>query len=252
MSGCSLQEAFPDTAKQSGQIAKKEERYKAKKCAGPALTFLKEGISDLDADRQTPPLPPSEKLEGRKGYHDAIVQGFVSEEKVKKVDVIGENSPQLQRPSPDFTRTMYGDPVPSYFGKSVEEKFADFSASPNDTAGYKIDGSDFLGSFAAQGVAKASGKPMRAPSVSDAWKPMTPSGARTSFFDVLPEPGVSGDVFSLDEKQSLLKKLDTLFARLDDLESKRNEYAHAEVTLFILSGLFLMFGFETVRKFQNA
>jgi hypothetical protein len=78
---------------------------------------------------------------------------------------------------------------------------------------------------------------------------MTPSGVRTSFFDAEAPPSDQG-VCTMDEKRSLLGNLDTLFAKLDDLESRRNEYAHAEVSLFILSGLFLMFGFETVRKFH--
>ena len=61
----------------------------------------------------------------------------------------------------------------------------------------------------------------------------------------------SGDAFSRDEKAALLNKLDTLFARLEELESKRNEYAHMEISMFILSGLFLMFGLETVRKIRG-
>ena len=82
---------------------------------------------------------------------------------------------------------------------------------------------------------------------------MTPSGINTSFFPesepVAPVAPVAPDeVFSRDEKLALINKIDTLFARLDSLELKRNEYAHAEVTLFILSGLFLMFGLETARK----
>jgi hypothetical protein len=56
--------------------------------------------------------------------------------------------------------------------------------------------------------------------------------------------------FNSEEKQTLLRKLDVLFARLEELESKRNDYAHSEVALFILSGLFLMFGMETMRKFR--
>ena len=42
MSGYSeIDEAFPDTALQSGRIARKEERKRAKQCKGPALAFLK-------------------------------------------------------------------------------------------------------------------------------------------------------------------------------------------------------------------
>ena len=69
---------------------------------------------------------------------------------------------------------------------------------------------------------------MPPPSVNDAWKPMTPSGVRTSFFSN-ESPDSDQGVFTMDEKRSLLGKLDTLFAKLEELESKRNEYAHAEV-----------------------
>jgi hypothetical protein len=80
-----------------------------------------------------------------------------------------------------------------------------------------------------------------------------PTGTNTSFFEPLPANEeysivARGESFNRDEKTDLLKKLDVLFARLDDLENKKNEYAYAEVSLFILSGLFLMFGIETVRK----
>lgn len=289
MSGCLLQDAFPDTAKQSGQVAKKEERYKAKKCGGPALAFLKAGS---DPDRQAHhPLPSIDKLEGREGFQaKQIKESFVAQDEqnleyapvtvsncnreereiVKNLvgqrvdDVIGEKSrktlpraAESPAQTPDFTKTMYGDPVPSYFGKSVsDDGFADYSSSMTDNPGYMVQGSTFSPNSNEKGLEKASGPiSLPTPSIMDAWKPITPSGARTSFFESLPQ-GDQQDSnghhasFSKDEKQSLLQKLDTLFARLEELESKSNEYAHAEVSLFILSGLFLMFGLETVRKFR--
>jgi hypothetical protein len=288
MSGCSLQEAFPDTAKQSGQIARKEERQKAKKCGGPALTFLKATDDpDPDPDRQSQrPPPPPEKMVRREGFvaqdkenleytpvklSDCDEQG---RELIKNLigqqvdDVIGEKSrktlpraTESPAQTPDFTKTMYGDPVPSYFGKSSsDEGYADFSTSMTDNPGYTVQGSSFSPSITPQmGLDKAAGgspnSQLGPPSITDAWKPMTPSGVRTSYFDSLTVSGSddsSGKYasFSNDEKQSLLQKLDTLFARLEELESKKNEYAHAEVSLFILSGLFLMFGLESVRKIR--
>lgn len=288
MSGCSLDEAFPDTTQKAGRIARREEREKAKRCAGPALKFLK----SQDPDRQNlVPLPPAEQLKGSEGFLEekrALGEGFViqdssnsqwtplpptqidkqEQELVKNLvgqkvdDVIGQKSratlpraassdSNQEATTPDFTKTMYGTPVPSYFGKSTEG-YADFSNSLTDNPGYHLQGADFLGSFGAVGLDKASGRvALATPSVNDAWKPMTPGGARTSFFDELPQLTRGTEAsFSRDEKESLLKKLDTLFARLEELESKRNEYAHAEVSLFILSGLFLMFGLETVRKMR--
>jgi hypothetical protein len=295
MSGSLLHEAFPDTAADSGRVARREERAKAKRCDGPALKFLKaSGDVGVDPDRQRlVPLPPVEQMKGSEGFvaeKGVLSQGFVAQDssnaqwiplKVTDVDekerelvknlvgqkvddVIGQRSratlpraAESAAQTPDFTKTMFGTPVPSYFGKSsgATEGFAEFNKSLQDNPGYQLQQADFLGSFGAIGLDKAAGRAtLTTPSVNDAWKPMTPSGARTSFFDELPVPSgltIGQDVsFSRDEKESLLKKLDTLFARLEDLESKRNEYAHAEVTLFILSGLFLMFGLETVRKMK--
>lgn len=293
MSGCSLQEAFPDTAKQSGQTARREERAKARRCGGPALAFLKAsgeagGYSDLDPDRQAQrPLPPAEKMEGREGFQEKqryegwaaqdaknrefAPQRTTPEEEAERElvnnlvgqrvdDVIGQKSRRTlpraaESPAqlPDFSTTQYGDPVPSYFGKSIEG-MADFSASLADNTGYTVQGADFQSSFAKGGLEKATGaQTLPVPSINDVWKPITPTGANTSFFEYLPATTRNSEeagVFSRDEKASLLQKLDTLFARLEEMESKKNEYAHAEVTMFIISGLLLMFGLETVRKIR--
>jgi hypothetical protein len=139
--------------------------------------------------------------------------------------------------------------VPSYFGKSENQGFADFSKSLADNTGYQIPGADFLGSFRQSGLDKPSGEQnLPIPNINSVWKPITPSGTNTSFFD---SSGLRDDsIFSKDEKESLLNKLDTLFARLEDLESKKNQHSHVEVSIFILSGLFLLFGLETVRKIR--
>lgn len=325
MSGCSLQEAFPDTAKRSGEVARREERTKAKRCGGPALAFLK----SLDPDRQAhTPLPPAERVDGRQAYEEKKrMEGYATADRqgrgtnfsegyenqnrewapevvtpeaeaerelVKNLvgqrvdDVIGSKSRKtLPRAAdaalsgatsvapaqlPDFSRTEYGDPVPSYFGKSLEG-MADFSSSLADNTGYTVQGADFQGSFSSGALEKATGaqsgsagadpllsvgelarlpQTLPIPSLNNVWKPITPTGANTSFFEVPQQTGrtESAGAFSQEEKQSLLHKLDTLFARLEDLESKRNEYAHAEVTLFIISGLVLMFGLESVRKLR--
>jgi hypothetical protein len=83
MSGCSLHEAFPDTATQSGKKAKKWERDKAKRCQSPALAFLKAtddlGDQGPDPDRLVTRLPPSDKLQGQEGFvTQAMIKGISS------------------------------------------------------------------------------------------------------------------------------------------------------------------------------
>lgn len=292
MAGCSIEEAFPDTAMDSGRIARKEERKKAKQCGGPALAFLKAGgegnpIDTLDPDRQQlVPLPPAETLKGYEGFlaeqQASNTQWIPQKRTVKQEqqieseknligqfvdDVIGQKSRStlpkaIESPTqlPDPKKNFLGQAVPSYFGKSIDssEGFADFSKSLTDNPGYTLTGgqgskADFLGSFAATNFNKATGVPsLSTPSVNDAWKPLTPSGSRSSFFEHLPpsgyENGTQQDSFNRDEKQALVMKIDTLFARLEELESKRNENAHIEVSMFVLSGLFLIYGIDAMRR----
>jgi hypothetical protein len=255
MSGCSLNEAFPDTAGESGKVARKEERKKAKACGGPALAFLK--MSD-DPDRQAArPMPPPEKM-GKEGFQSApSSEGLITDLVGERVDdVIGC---QVARP-PKAVQSTTALPdsgtsiVPSYFGKANDNGFADYNAAPSTNQEYQLQKANFTGSFGTSGIDKAAGSGMLSiPNLNNAWKPLMPTGTNTSFFEPLPANEeysivARGESFNRDEKTDLLKKLDVLFARLDDLENKKNEYAYAEVSLFILSGLFLMFGIETIRK----
>jgi hypothetical protein len=273
MSGCSLTDAFPDITDKSGKIARKEERKKAKTCGGPALSFLKaadaegnEADPDRMAQRDTPPSTMSNQKENFLSPSDfkpiQEAKGACPDDSSSLIgqhvkDVIGEKSRNsLPRAIQGQTTkgNSYGESVPSYFGKSDEDLagYADFNPALNDNPGYQIAGAGF-GSFDKKGLEKATGQQiLPTPALNNVWKPLTPGGAQTSFFDAHygHAQSKSDDSFSREEKEALLKKLDTLFARLDDLENKKNEYAHTEVSLFILSGLFLLFGLESLRKFR--
>lgn len=289
MAGCSLTEAFPDITEESGKIARKEERKKAKSCKGPALAFLQSQDNGPDPDRQAerPPPPPDASLaskdflqkkalshgDQKDSYADfkpIRIKGSEDDDKAlsnsmlgeRVNDVIGQKGRSLPRGTSaiqvtDPGKTMYGEPVPSYFGKNNDtDSFADFSKLAGDNPGYQLEGSDFMTAFSGKGVDKAAGgagSSMEPASLDNVWKPLAPRGLVPNAPTV---PASNGIVyphdasFNSEEKQTLLRKLDVLFARLEELESKRNDYAHSEVALFILSGLFLMFGMETMRKFR--
>jgi hypothetical protein len=251
MSGCSLTEAFPDITDNSGKIARKEERKKAVKCGGPALSFLK--AEDPDRMAEKPDVTPS-PMKREEGFNASDIKiqadsGSLIGEEVH--DVIGEKS-KNSLPRATSAKNSEGstnEKVPSYFGKS-DDSFADFNPLFSDNPGYQIQGAGF-GSFDKKGLEKATGQLLPTPALNNVWKPLTPSGAETSFFKARYTTKEStDDSFSKEEKQALLKKLDVLFARLDDLEYKKNDYAHTEVSLFILCGLFLLFGLESVRKLR--
>jgi hypothetical protein len=80
---------------------------------------------------------------------------------------------------------------------------------------------------------------------------LTPGGANTAFFDKLPSPGGEipiGQVSGSYEKEELFRKLDSIYARLDDLEVRRGENAQTETLLFIMSGIFVLFSMDLLVK----
>ena len=249
MEGCSLHDAFPDAGGKPGRSARREERRRAATCGGPALAFLKAQSADLDPDRQTQTkLPPAEKVGGagvgfkqeEDGFHDGG-GGDLAAQQVN--DVIGRAKAKTTGQAPD------------YFGKAPVDAYADFSSSPKDNPGYLLGAgqADFLGSFAAPGLGKAGGEATLAtPMTNLAWKPMssgawsTGSGSATGSAT---GQGTNTSFLNSEDHATMVKKLDLLFARLEDLESRENVNGHIEVTMFILSGLFLLFGIETLRKF---
>ena len=180
MSGCSLEDAFPDGGGRSSRISRKEERKRAEKCPGPALSFLKaQGQDEQDPDRLSPPLPPVERLKGSEGFTGNLVGQRVN-------DVIGQKA----RNTLPTARKEDVSPTPAYFGKSLEsspsvsEEFADFSSSVQDNPGYLLGPkpqTDFLGSFGAVGLGKAGGFGLPPPNTDNKWKPLSKGGVTTSY-----------------------------------------------------------------------
>jgi hypothetical protein len=292
MEYCSIDDAFPPIGggpastgckgSKAGDIARKEERKKAKRCKGPPLTFL-EGSGDqplTDPDRpaliplpETPPLnrstgliqhapvdaPPREAFEDMMGSTQEpqaeLRASFRSEKPLPDLQKIYNKLPDLTTIA--GPNTAIKNTLPSYFGANydddaVEEGFASFTNIIGDDPAYRLS-PDFTSAFAGKGANKASGTDvLPIPSVKNVWKPLTPSGANTSFFDKLPSPGgeipigqVSGGGY---EKEELFRKLDSIYARLDDLEVRRGENAQTETLLFIMSGIFVLFSMDLLVK----
>lgn len=238
--------------------------------------------------------PTGEKAGVKEGFSQgglgADAPGAVED---REVDVIGSAQYKRNTTLPDASKVQRTSELPklsaqtpSYFGRSEDdaasvssrtdtpassepkprtptetEGFASFSRLAGDNPGYQL-APDFLGTFGAVGYDKSAGKALLGtPNLNDAWKPLTPGGGDTAFFDSVTWPGgrsngrqrrsvgsVDGEGMSREEKELLLKRIDLLFAKLERLESGRNENAQTEIAIFVFSGLLLMFGMDVMRR----
>lgn len=290
MEYCSYEEAFPQIGggpsnpgcidQKGSQAARKEERKKAKRCKGPPLTFL-----DLDPDRpavqrvpEVPPLNPATGLREHapvdapqaEPFQDVNVPyDLTSQRQPDDAGQIARNTFPNVPGQNKFLKKETNCKIPSYFGASgdMEEGFqGTFGLQPKNYApqapytdvignddSYRLF-PDFKDAFKRvtnmDAIAGKSLAPI--PSVVNEWKPLTPSGANTAFFDHLPPPGgqypKGTTAVSMDDPAVLSKKIDTLFTRLDDLESRRGENTQTEILLFVMSGLFVLFSMDIMSK----
>jgi hypothetical protein len=139
----------------------------------------------------------------------------------------------------------------SYFGADPEDGFADYSP---DAANFLMEPTIENGF----GIGSAPAAALPVPSVSDYWKPLTPAGVETSFFNTLPAPG--GRYVKQDkvkekvpqwEEPSINRKIDQIMARLDDLQRRNSgspEQAQTEIMLFVSSGIFVLFLMDLLVK----
>jgi hypothetical protein len=238
--GCSLDDAFPDA------VPRLPGQKKKRSTKGPALAFLK-GV-DSDPDRPFVGKVPEEekpfaKTEGLQNTRNT--EGFKNQDD-PTVDIIGQGP----------VKDSYNHAVSSYFGKSeTDENLSNFSPAVEDKTGYILN-PVFPAKFSPPSSLDSSAN------TNDTWKPMTSgrSGIQTAYFGPSDTANrssreragevekLSGDV---DETMLLLRRqIDTLFARLESMEHRRSEFSHSELGLFILTGLFIMFGLDTVRRLK--
>lgn len=271
MNYCALDDAFQSiggggsvpspgcTNDYSGRAARKEERRKAKRCKGPPAVYL--DITDKDPDRQQlnklPDVPAMNPAIGLREHVPVYAPQGSLEPFVPRNDddpngdyvraelPIGINVPgttEVQKPCPGRKKFFGADPDGDTFANYIP-----------DQENYRLE-PDFLTAFEHAGVAKAgSSAALPNPSVNMYWKPLTPSGAQTSFIERLPPPGgdyyqapsrLQGDVSNDD----IMKKLDKLWARLDDMNTSSPEQVTSELLMFISSGVFVIFLMDLLVK----
>lgn len=235
-------------------------RKRAKKLKGPALAYSDSIQGDIPS---TDPDRPAVKRMG-------------DVETVQKEKEAFSAPPVLPKASCLFSDTG----TPSYFGRwaeDVEENFSTYSAVPSDDSNYRLQ-PDFTKGSTLEGIQKAASAPLPEPELNDSWKPMTPAASYTAFLQASPEPRVAPAPEKLVEvdpdwatkgsaakgpvgvndydnkydshtrEEALIKRIDELVGRLDELEKKSVQDSQKEILLFVGTGLFLILSFEFMTR----
>jgi hypothetical protein len=247
MNYCALDDAFqvigapsPGCANDTAtRAARKEERRKARRCKGPQETYF-----DKDPDRQNisklPIIPAMNPSIGLREHTPVDApQGSLEPFVPRNDDDVSGDCVRNQLPCniPGTTERQKSCTSASWFGADIDESFADYIP---ESQNYRLQ-PDFLKAFEQAGVARA-GSTLPNPSTNMYWKPFTTSGAQTSFIDKLPPPG--GE-YTPDD---IMKKLDRLWARLDDMNRSTPEQVTSELLMFISSGIFVLFMMDLLVK----
>jgi len=240
MNYCSLEDAFQEGAPSPGcggdqatKQARREERRKARRCKGPAATYL-----ELDPDRQhLSSLAEVNPMNHGTGLREHVPvtapqeEGFASEEPISA--------------PPAYVQPASLPPTAAkkkFFGADPDDGFADYEPDQKD---HMLE-PDFMKPFQPSGVKG----PLPSPSSQLHWKPLTASGAQTAFIEHLPPPGGQYAPRARREisMEEIVKKMDRIMARLDDTHTASPEQVTSEIMMFISSGIFVLFLMDLLVK----
>ncbi len=274
----------------SSSSQRREERRRAKRCKAPSQKFLDADRQGFDLGEEPSPMRGSGALtdgvnpfnpETGMQEHAPLTADTAYGQEEEALAQVPRSAYTARRPptatvaahvklrETEGPRTLISSASakpPAYFGADPDADISGFSNSNNLSDGFQnfnpIEDSkeymmetDFAHTFGQRGENKASGTTLPIPSIVDAWKRLTPSGASTAFIEHLPSPGgslmppatstsYSGFSRSQNISDDMKRRFDEIFSRLDDLESSRSagdKNTQMEIFLFILSGMFVMF-----------
>lgn len=287
---CALEDAFQDPEgaphpgcgdDEAARQARKEERRRARRSkvvpmGGPAEASSSSSTPhSKDPDRQPwNPLPDVPAMTGSREQG----QDSEREEPFDPYNKAARTAQTSKNPSPPISSGYDKDRLDEYAkaeykshfmtipvnGHSVTGSKRFFGAQgPSDEpyADYAPDSPsllqpDFTQAFQQRASfgGKATSSPLPPPVLDQFWKPLTPSGAQTSFIEHLP-PGHGqgrtlrsayerGDISS----EEIMKKLDQLFAKIEDMNQSTPEQLASEVLMFVSSGIFVLFLMDLLVK----
>jgi len=268
---CTLEDAFPNI--QNGSVRNISE-----------LPYVggKDAFSSKEERRAARKLAKKRKGAPAEAYIPPTDPDRPAVERMKSVDTVAEQKESFVMPVLPKASCIFSDPgTPSYFGAGeddIEEAFSSYSAAPRDEINYRLQ-PDFTKSDMLKGAQKAASEPLPEPPLTDSWKPLTPGATYTSYFNEIPAPkkpakataesqprpdpdwGTKGQGSSIpgpvaanestqvnNHQDALLKRIDDLMGRLEQLEKKNKEDSQAEILMFVGTGLFLLMSFELLAR----
>jgi hypothetical protein len=235
MEFASLQDAFP------------QDDHKKKKSRKSKEGFQAYELPPTDADRpavqRMGEIPPFNLAKGGQNPEDELLDA--STKFLKKPTV--NNS----LPAPRSLNALSKGNPPSFFGAEPftnpnDDMMAPFNngTKPNS---YMLD-SDFTKAFDQTGFGRVTGDALPVPELRNRWKPLSEDRVDTAF--TAKPKGAQFVGLDPSEFAAMKGKIDTLIARLDDIENRADgSNPQMEMLSFIMTGLFLMFALDlAVRK----
>jgi hypothetical protein len=257
---CTIEDAFPNIGEGVGKKAdtpyaggkdgysSREERRAAKKLRAKRIKGAAIMAEDPPAMTVDPDRPAVERMEA--------------------IDTVQKEKEAFALPVLPKASCLFSDTgTPKYFGQwaedDVEEGFSSFSPSPMDDANYRLY-PDFTKGDMLKGVEKAAGKNLPEPPINDQWKTITEAASYSAYYDreKTPPPKPSRGSYPSEvledtvvpktppvttegsKNEALLKRIDELMGRLDQLEKKNAKDSKAEILMFVGTGLFILVSFE--------
>jgi len=236
MEFASIEDAFP-------QLEKSKEKRRHKKKEGFEAYELPPTDADRPAVKRMLEIPPINVTPND-----------------QEDDYLDENSKQLKKSTVNNSLPLpranlnQNSTIPSFFGAEPfsnpnEDIHAIYNSNAHKQSSYMLE-ADFTKSFEETGFGKSAGKMVPTPELRQRWKPLSAERVDTAFTN---ESKGSFEGLSSQDILAMRSKIDTLMARLDDLES-RAEGANPQLEMmsFIMTGLFLMFVLDlTVKKLSR-
>jgi len=265
---CTLEDAFPNI--QNGSVRNISE-----------LPYVggKDHFSSKEERRAARKLAKKRKGAPAESYVPPTDPDRPAVERMTPVDTVAQQKEAFVLPVLPKASCLFSDPgTPEWFGagmEDLEEAFSAYSAAPRDDINYRLQ-PDFTKSDMLKGAQKAASEPLPEPPLMDSWKPLTPGANYTSYFNEIPAPkkpakasymppdpdwgtkaqgsSAQGPVAANESAQvnnhqdALLKRIDELMGRLEQLEIKSKEDSQTEILMFVGTGLFLLMSFELLAR----